>query len=390
MKKVGNSFKGILGGIIAVIIGIVLLWWNEGNNVRNIKTTNEMSKSVIDIDSSKVDAANEGKLVATHGKLVNEETLSDSTFGVSLVTPKLVRTVEVYLWVEKEHDDSDGYTTYSYEKEWTSELIDSSNFNKSGHDNPTSKPYENTAQYSSEVLVGAFQLSSNQVTMLSTDGVFTDYSTETIEGLGYKTIGNYITNSQDYDNPSIGDVRITFTYNNSTEVSVLAVQSGNTFVDFVSKVGKTENRVVDGTHSGAEMINTIVQENKIIKWLLRLVGTILCIAGIAALFKPLTTLANFVPILGGLVNMAVGLVALVVGLAISLVVIAIAWIRFRPLVGIGLLIVVAGLVFFLIKKKKSGTPVIPTQEGVTPMQPQEPTEPQQPQEPQNNDNNQMM
>ena len=49
MKRVGNSFKGVLGGIIAIIIGVVVLWWNEGNNVRNLKTTAEMEKSFIDV-----------------------------------------------------------------------------------------------------------------------------------------------------------------------------------------------------------------------------------------------------------------------------------------------------------------------------------------------------
>ena len=29
MKRIGNSFKGIAGGFILILIGIVLLWWNE-------------------------------------------------------------------------------------------------------------------------------------------------------------------------------------------------------------------------------------------------------------------------------------------------------------------------------------------------------------------------
>ena len=63
MKRVGNAFKGILGGFVIILIGIVLLWWNEGNNVRNLKTTAEMDKVVIDVSSDKVDSANDGKLI---------------------------------------------------------------------------------------------------------------------------------------------------------------------------------------------------------------------------------------------------------------------------------------------------------------------------------------
>ena len=42
MEKIKNSFSGVILGIIFIIIGTVLLWWNEGNNVNNIKTTDEL------------------------------------------------------------------------------------------------------------------------------------------------------------------------------------------------------------------------------------------------------------------------------------------------------------------------------------------------------------
>ena len=43
MKKIGNSIVGVIIGIICLIGGTGLLWWNEGNNVKNIKTTDEIS-----------------------------------------------------------------------------------------------------------------------------------------------------------------------------------------------------------------------------------------------------------------------------------------------------------------------------------------------------------
>ena len=399
MKKVGNSFKGVLGGIIFIIIGVILLWWNEGNNVRNIKTTKEMANTVIDVESGKVDSANEGKLIATHGKLINEMTLTDDDFGVSLVTPKLVRTVEVYQWVEDSDTDDNGNRTYSYSKQWKSDMVNSSEFHSSSsHENPLYKPYEDKEQYSTQVSVGAFNLSSDQIRALSTDGVFTSYDLEKVTSMNYTVIGDYLTNSKDLDKPEIGDVRIKITYNNSTDVSILAVQKGNTFTEYVSSVGKTESRIVDGVHTGKEMVNIIEKENNLLKWILRLLGTLLCVGGVAAIFKPISTLSSFVPILGGLVNTAVGLVALILGLAISLVVIAIAWIRFRPLVGILLLVAVGGLVFLLIKKKKSSAPIVNEQpQNTTPVGVQQPTpvgmqEPVTPEQPQdtNNDSNQNM
>ena len=361
MKRIGNSFKGILGGLVAIIIGVVLLWWNEGNNVRNLKTTAEMDKSYIDVDSSTINPSNEGKLVATYGKIANEQELVDDTFGITIKTPLMKRIVEVYQWKEESSEDEDGDTTYSYTKEWSNELIDSGSFNKSGHDNPTQKLYEDKYYKSTDVKVGAFSLSSDQINMLSTDGVYNTFSEDKISGLELSISGNYITNSKDLSKPEIGDVRISFVYNNSTDVSILAVQRGNTFVDFVSSAGKTVNRVMDGQHSGAEMINVIKQENKMIKWILRVAGVLICVIGFATILKPISAITSYVPILGSLVGAAVGLVSFVLGLGLSLIVIAIAWIRFRPLLGIGLLAVVVALVVLLVLRGKKEKPAINNQ-----------------------------
>ena len=264
MKRVGNSFKGIFGGFIALIIGICLLWWNEGNNVKNLKTTAEMEKTYIDVKSDSVDSNNDGKLIATHGKVINEEELSDTTFGVTIKTPIKKRIVEVYQWEEDSSTDDDGHTTYRYSKEWSSDIIDSSDFhNKTGHENPTQKLYNDEVKTSSDVKVNAFTLSNDQVNSLSTNGKFTDFNEETLNALNLKVSNNYVTTSIDLSNPQIGDTRISFVYNNSTELSVLAVQSGNSFVSFVSKSGKKVNRVMDGTHSGMDMITTIKKERKI-------------------------------------------------------------------------------------------------------------------------------
>lgn len=352
MKRIGNSFKGILGGIVVIIIGVCLLWWNEGNNVKNLKTTAEMDKTVIDVKSDSIDSKNDGKLIATSGKLINEKELTDSKFGVTVKTPILKRLVEVYQWDEESHTDDDGDTTYSYEKKWSSDIIDSSDFHNAGHDNPKSKLYEDEVYTSDDVKVGAFSLSSNQINTLSTKGNFTDFNEETLNTLNLKVSSTYATNSEDLDNPKIGDVRISFIYNNSSEVSVLAVQSGKTFTDFVSSAGKTVNRVMDGTHSGSEMINVIKSENNFLKWILRLVGTLLCVIGFGAILKPISAITSFVPILGSIVGAAVGLVSFVLGLCLSLIVIAIAWIRFRPILGICLLAIVGVLVVFLITRGK--------------------------------------
>lgn len=353
MKKVGDSIKGIGGGFIAILIGIVLLWWNEGNNVKNIKTTNEISNNYIDVTSEIIDSKNEGKLIATNGRLTNEEELYDSVFDVKVKTPVLKRVVEIYEWKEESETDEDGDERYTYSKVWESTLIDSQSFNNSRYSNPTTMPYNTETYYSEKVNVGAFLLTREQLNNLSTNGVFNEYNSEKIEELNYKIYGNYITNSEDINNPQIGDIRISFVYNNSTEISVLAVQSGNTFKDYVSSSGKIINSVVEGIHSGEEMINIIKSQNNALKWILRLGGFLFIFAGIATILKPISAVTSVIPVLGYIVGSAVGLIAFVLGLSISLFVISIAWLIFRPLIGISLLIVTSILVYFLIKRGKN-------------------------------------
>ena len=358
MKRVGNAFKGILGGFVIIIIGIVVLWWNEGNNVRNIKTTAEMDKIVVDVSSEKVDSANEGKLIATHGKAINEEEMFDQTFNVKVKTPIMKRVVEVYQWDEDSDTDEDGNTTYSYKKVWDTDIIDSGNFHDKNKVNPKSKPYEDQIYTSKDVKVGAFSLTDQQISTLSTKADYTSFDVETANKLNLTASGKYLTTSKNLDSPAIGDVRISFNYNDSSELSVLAVQSGNSFIDFVSSAGKNINRVMDGSHSGHDMINVIKKENNFLKWILRLLGFILITAGFGAILKPISAITSYVPLLGSLVGAAVGLVALLLGLALSFIVIAVAWVRWRPVLGISLLVGAAVLIVLLVMRgKKSEKPV---------------------------------
>ena len=71
-----------------------------------------------------------------------------------------------------------------------------------------------------------------------------------------------------------------------------------------------------------------------------------------AVVSLISKIASFVPILGRIVGAALGVVCFLVGLVHSLIVIAIAWIRFRPLLGIGLLAAAAALAFVANKYVK--------------------------------------
>ncbi len=354
MKKIKNSFGGIIVGILMIIGGTCLLWWNEGNNVRNIEAINEVEKVLKVVGSDKVDAKNEGKLVLVNGDLITEdEEIKDDTFGVSIKAPVLTRTVEIYEWEETEHTDDDS-TTYSYNKVWKEDLIDSSSFHQSGHTNPTSMAVQGQTFVANNVKLGVFELSSEQKDMLSTKADVTIPEDITLDET-YKVDKGYVTTSKNLDNPEIGDLRINWQYNNWTKATVLAVQKENTFTKYTAKSGRNINRIFEGELSTDEVLSKIRSEDKMMKWIFRAVGALLIVFGYVSLISPLTTLTSFVPFLGGIVGSVLNLIAFLIALVHSLVIIIVAWFRFRPLLAIVLLLAIVAiiaLIVMLIKKNK--------------------------------------
>ena len=339
MKK-GNS---IVGGLIILIIGICLLWWNEGNNVKNLQSVKEGMKNYTDISSSTINDKYDGKLVATHGKLVVTGNVSDDEFLVSSNSAALLRKVEMLQWTE----DCDSDNNCTYKKEWSDTLIDSSNFEKSGYTNPESMPYESQKFLSDSAMIGAFTLPSKLVNSLSTKKKVKDLKAEVATSHNMTlTENNYYTNVKD-NAPEVGNIRISFYENNAKVISVLAEQSDDTFKIYKTKKGKDLFRIFEDNYDGADMLAIIAKQNNFTKWLFRIIGILAIMLGISSLFTPLTSLADKIPILGNIVNGATGLVSFILGLAISLIVIAVAWFRFRPLLSIILAIIVAGLVIGL-------------------------------------------
>ena len=85
--------------------------------------------------------------------------------------------------------------------------------------------------------------------------------------------------------------------------------------------------------------------------IMRPVGIFLCILGFYLLFSPVIALLDMIPFVGfllsGIVAIAAGIFALVVGLTLSTLTIAIAWVFFRPLIGVPLLAAVAASTYMI-------------------------------------------
>ena len=100
------------------------------------------------------------------------------------------------------------------------------------------------------------------------------------------------------------------------------------------------------------MFATAKRGNAAMGWVLRLIGFVLMYAGFSSIFKPLEVLADIVPFLGSLVGLGTGMISFALSLCGSLTTIAIAWLWFRPLIAVPLLIAAVGSLVWLFVKAK--------------------------------------
>jgi hypothetical protein len=97
-------------------------------------------------------------------------------------------------------------------------------------------------------------------------------------------------------------------------------------------------------------------------WALRLVGLLLIISGLKGIFGILVTILKVVPFLSSILSFGINIICSVVGFVWALLVAAIAWIFYRPVIGIALLAIAGAVIFFFWKKgkdKNAATPAAP-------------------------------
>lgn len=358
MKKKNNPFGGIIIGIIFIIGSCLTLIINEHNNVNNIKDEKELTKNLIEVKPTVIDSKNNNKLVYTKGSLsIEGDELKDSVAHISIKANKLVRLVEMYQWIEDCDEDENNKKSCTYTKEWKDELVDSSKYETtSGHMNPTKMPYESVTQVATNVKLGAYNISDEQLKQLPANKNFTDFNVVKIP-VGYQVNGNMLVNSANIDEPEVGDIRITYTYNDSEKVTVLAMQSDEDLIDYSTKQGRTYNKLVDGVKSSTQLINNIKNGHKTMTWILRIGGLIICCLGFMALLSPASAILGKVPVIGNIVNAGTTFIGFGLGTIVSLLIIATSWILFRPLLAIGLLLIIAGIVVLIVTKVKSSKKV---------------------------------
>lgn len=379
-QRLAGSAKGMIGGLLMFIIGTCLLWWNEGRTVRTAKAIGDAASHVESVaDVSRVDASLNGKLIHASAFADTKDTLTDDMFGVRERAIRIDRKVEYYQWVEnaqtKEREKIGGgketTTTYTYEKKWVDKPVNSAEFKDPQYQsaNKVLSEVEERNEMAQHVTFGAYTLPELFVASISGSEPVEVRMTEeqrftwderlhmlmpkvNTETSLVHTSANTVYLGFSPNSPQVGDVRVTFTKVPPADISLIAQVDGSTFKAYKAKNGQSFSRVQMGTVGVDEMIEQARSENNMLTWVLRLVGVLLIVIGLKGMFGLLPMLFKVLPFLGSIVDAGVGLVSWIFGLAWSLIIIAIAWLVFRPIIGISLLVLAIGGIVFLKRRGK--------------------------------------
>lgn len=410
--RLKNSLGGIGAGFVMFLGATCLLWWNEGRAVKTAKMLDEAQGNYVEMEDIKnVDPDLDGRLVHATGDATTTDTLTDDMFGVKDLAISMTRKVEYYQWVEKSKSTSrdklggseETVTTYTYEKKWVSDPVESGEFHDPQYQNANKLllSVEDQRLNAGTVAFGAYELSENQIAALPCKTKVTVSMPEaTLRALDRDLTASYVrahgkapvrpetvlqttapvvndsiadtTPAQDTYNallvhqqtnsiyiganpgvPEIGDVRITYWKAQPGKVSLIAKVNGNSFAKYVAKNGKTLSVIKTGTHTADEMFQTEKDSNSAMTWGLRILGLLLVIGGLKSIFGILETLLKVVPFVANIIGFGIGIICSIVGFVWSVLVIAIAWLAYRPVLGISLIVIAALVIFAFSSKGKA-------------------------------------
>jgi len=379
-------------GMLFIVLSAALLFWNEGRAVKQYAILQDGIQSVVEIDNPAlpVDPSKEGKLVHLVGEakgttMTNTsdnsgKLLLDDVFGVqakSQDTLKLVRDVVMFQWQETAYQHevtkNDGTTktevSYTYSKGWFSSAVDSNKFHTpGGHENPNSMPYKSQGYVAEKVTIGGdyYEASSTMIQDkmswytpkldgISIDNIPDDELKTKIKALSSAS-GFYL--GDDPYNPQLGDAKITYRVVLPSIVTVLAQQSGSSFVPYQGKKKKNDGYdiffVLKGSYTAEAIFEEQLASNAFITKVFRFVGVLLMYLGIGGMLQPLSALFRSIPLVGACLGDTIfPFIQAVFAAMFSGIVIAVAWLRFHPLQGIAFIAVVVGISYMVWKKAKN-------------------------------------
>lgn len=356
LERLSETAGGTVVGVGLFFLSFYVLFTNEGRALQTASSLHEGLSQVVSVEPfSNLDLQNNNRLVHLSAELRTSQPLVDPNYRVVVQAVKLKRQVEMYQWVEyreskdyKEDGETKTETTYNYNTEWKSEVVNSRHFDKEiGHQNPSAMAVESVTVEAPEVRVGPFRLSKGLVEQIK------DFQTLSLRDFSAFDVVPFLTIDDDYfyhtqtpRRPEVGDVRVRFSFAGlsgetsrlgpAQTVSVVAMQRGEQLMSFKTKSGDTLEILYPEELSAEEVFEKELQYNSMKTWGLRAAGWALMFLSIQLTMRIIYTLVDWVPILRELVSVGLKIFALCVSCSLSLLTIGVGWMFYRPLVAAAL------------------------------------------------------
>lgn len=344
LSRIGNSFIGMLVGIVLIVVSVWILFTNEGRvNLTNIaKTAVEISAT-----DQNPDAALKGKLVSVSGKVESPGMLADEPYLRAGNYLAISRKVEMFSWIEKAKTKSQKNmggsetteTTYTYEKGWTALPKKSSEFKyPQGHENPAPALKAMKAAVPM-AKVGVFELDLRKIDLPVFEEIDVDSGKYAFRGSGSPS------------NPQLGDLRISYgVIRSGMEGTVFGKLDQGWISAYYDKDNNRLYRLFAGDK--AQAISTLQGEHKLMLWIMRLVGFLLLWAAFKLLFEPLSVILDVLPFLGSISRMGTGVLTFIWALLVSVVVIIISMIVHNIIALIIVLALLIGGIIWAVSRRK--------------------------------------
>ncbi|XP_035517314.1 transmembrane protein 43 [Morone saxatilis] len=356
LERLGETAGGTVVGVGLFFLSIYVLFTNEGRALQTASSLDEGLSQVVSLGPlSSFDLQNDNRLVHLSAQLRTSQPLYDPNYRVVVQAVKLKRQVEMYQWVEyheskdyQENGETKTETTYTYNTEWKSELINSRNFDKEiGHQNPSAMAVESVTVVAPEVRVGPFFLSKGLVEQIN------NFQTLSLRDFSAFNLDPFLSIDDDYfyhtqypRRPEVGDVRVRFSFaglsgetshlGQAQTVSIVAMQRGEQLMPFKTKSGDTLELLYLEELSAEEVFAKEHEYNSMKTWGLRAAGWALMFLSIQLTMRIIYTLVDWVPVLRELVSVGLKIFALCVSCSLSLLTIGVGWFFYRPLVAAAL------------------------------------------------------
>lgn len=373
-SRLKQSLTGVLFGLGLLLAMLVLLFWNEGRAVKTARALDQGAGSVVSVDTQQVNPAMEGQLVHLSGQPQLASAVIDPQTGVAANGLRLQRKVEMYQWQETSQSSSEvavggsetTTTTYSYAPEWSTQGIDSSQFAQvQGHANPA-MVLDAASQVAHGVQLGAWSLDAPVLESLPASQAWpvTQYDLTALQGVFGAAATVQLVDGAVYvganpQQPAIGDYRISYSVAPLGPVSLIGRQTGHGLRGWQADNGRELLLVREGLLPADAMFNDAKGSNTLMTWVVRAVGTLVLILGIAMVLGPLSVLGSVIPPLGRLLSLGTGLLAAALGITLAVLTMAVAWFVYRPLLSLLILAVGAALVtgvVMLLRRRRAASP----------------------------------